>query len=131
MTTIIYKKLLGRYEIHKIDEGGGESIRIEFEEPIDGSIILCDTPYSIRCGVCNIKKSTLTDGELIPKLYTGTAVMNIEGFIISHGAVVRKSPDADATRRLCAVVDELFYRVRALEDSISDIQNKIERKIQF
>ena len=131
MTTIFYKKLLGRYEIVEISDPRGETIRIEFEEPIDANIILSDMPYPVTRGVCNITSCEIVDGYIVPKLYTGGSIQSLEGFIVKKGAVMRKPADEEYTRRLCANLDGLLARICSLEAKVCELQNKIERKITF
>ena len=131
MTTIIYKKLLGRYEIIEINGHRGEQVRIEFEEPIDGSLVLSDLPFTVMRGICSIDNSVLKDGYILPKLYTGGNMHTLEGFIIKKGAIIRDTPNEEYTKRLCVTVDALLTRIQQLEIKISELENKTERKITF
>ncbi|MBE6644635.1 MAG: hypothetical protein E7612_04555 [Ruminococcaceae bacterium] len=131
MTTVFYKKLLGRYEITKISEHGVGGIQIEFEEPIDGNVIICDETLPLLRGVCNIDAQRLEEGYIIPKLYTGGLIHTVEGFIIKRGEIIRRGPDEEYVRRLSEAANDLLLRVERLEKSIAEIQNKIERKIIF
>ena len=131
MTTVFYKKLLGRYEITKISEHGVGGIQIEFEEPIDGNVIICDETLPLLRGVCNIDAQRLEEGYIIPKIYTGGLIHTVEGFIIKRGEVIRRGPDEEYVRRLSEAANDLLLRVERLEKSIAEIQNKIERKIIF
>ena len=131
MTTVFYKKLLGRYEITKVSEHGVGGIQIEFEEPIDGNVIICDETLPLLRGVCNIDAQRLEEGYIIPKLYTGGLIHTVEGFIIKRGEIIRRGPDEEYVRRLSEAANDLLLRVERLEKSIAEIQNKIERKIIF
>lgn len=131
MTTVFYKKILGNYEISEICESTGNGARLEFEEPIDGKIVILSSVFDLSRGVCNIKASHLPEGDLVPKLYTGGDMQKIEGFIHKLGAIIRKTPDADYARRLAVTVDALFSRVQGLEAVLDEMKNKIERKITF
>ena len=123
--------MLETYEIDKIEEHTGDGIKIMLEAPIDAKLILGDSVHIVIGGVCNIQKSKLSDGDFIPKLYTSRGMTLLEGFIIKHGAVIRKNPDADYVRRLADCVDGLYTRVLSLENSLEEIQDKISRKISF
>lgn len=131
MTTIIYKKLLGQYEITEINEHGSGRIQIEFEEPIDGNIIIRDLTLPLLRGVCSIECNKLEDGYITPKLYTGGLMHTIEGFIIKNGEIIRKGLDEEYVRRLSQVADALLLRIESIEKTITEIENKIERKIIF
>ena len=131
MTTIIYKKILGRYEIIKIDERGGENMRIEFEDPIDASLIISDTPHPVVRGVCDVKCREILDGFITPKLYTGGNMQTLEGFTVKLGAVIKNPADDEYVRRLSEVADGLLLRICRLEAALCEIENKIERKITF
>ena len=131
MTTIIYKKILGRYEIIEINVSSRENLRIEFEEPIDANLIVSDIPYSVVRGVCNIPINKIPDGRVVPRLYTGAGVEMLEGFIISDGIVAREPVSDDYARRLSLTVDVLLLRIRNMETRIAELENKIERKIVF
>ena len=131
MTTIFYKKVLGQYEISEISELSDEEIRIEFEEPIDGKLLISNAVFELASGVCRVKKDRLSEGEIDPKLYTGRDICKIEGFILSHGAIIRKGPDLDYIRRLSITVDTLIQRVDRLEAALGELEKKTERKITF
>ena len=131
MTTIFYKKILGAYEISKITSPTDSDMRFEFEEPIDGKLLISNAVLELSSGACEVKKNRLLEGETEPKLYTGGDIQKIEGFILSSGAVIRKAPDQDYARRLASSVDALLHRVSALEASLEELKNKTERKITF
>ena len=131
MTTIFYKKLLGRYEITEIREHGVDGIQIEFEEPIDGNVIICEETLPLSRGICNISATKLREGYIAPRLYTGGLIDAIEGFIIKKGEVIRKGLDEEYVRRLSEAANTLLLRVESIEESITEIENKIERKIIF
>ena len=131
MTTIFYKKILGQYEITEISELSGKEIRFEFEEPLDGNLLISNAVFDISSGVCQLEAERIPDGEITPKLYTGGDMQKIEGFIFKHGAVIQKMPDSDYTRRLSITVDALLRRVDALEKALAELENKTERKISF
>ena len=131
MTTIFYKKILGRYEISEITELADKEIRFEFEEPIDGKLLISNAVFELSNGVCQVKKERLSEGEITPKLYTGGGMDKIEGFILSGDAVLRIPVDSDYTRRLSITVDAILMRVNALEKSLEELENKTERKITF
>ncbi len=131
MKTIIYKKVLGRYEIEKINDRGGDKILVEFCEPIDSKLTVAGRVFPVERGVARIDAKRLPDGELSPKLYTDGAVSSIEGFILSHGAIVRINVTDDYVRKLVSVVDELQLKVRSLEENCRKIQKKIDQPLQF
>ena len=131
MTTIFYKKILGNYEIAEICASSSEEIRLEFEEPIDGKIVISSSVFDLYHGVCKIKTTNLTDGEISLKLYTGGIMQKLEGFIHKNGAVIQKTPDTDYAKRLAITVDALSVRIQKLERVLLEIENKIERKITF
>ena len=131
MTTVFYKKILGHYEISEICESSGEDIRFEFEEPIDGKLVISNSVFDIFHGVCQTKVSNLSEGDISPKIYTGGDMQKIESFIVKQGAVLRKARGEDYIRGLSVTVDALLCRVQILEEKIAEVQNKIERKITF
>ena len=131
MTTIFYKKILGRYEISEISNLPGEEITFEFEEPVDGKLLISNSVFDICGGVCRIIAARLPEGEIAPKLYTGWGMHKIEGFIFKHGAVIQKAPDSDYVRRLSITVDAILHRMDAIEKALGELENKTERKITF
>lgn len=131
MTTVFYKKILGNYEISEICESSTEELRLEFEEPIDGKIVISSSVFDLYRGVCKIKTTNLPSGEISPKLYTGGIMQKLEGFIHKSGAVIQKAPDTDYAKRLAITVDALSVRIQKLERVLLEIENKIERKITF
>ena len=131
MTTIFYKKILGRYEISEIRELADKEIRFEFEEPIDGKLLISNAVFDISSGVCITQKERLPEGEISPKIYTGGVMQKIEGFVLTDSAVIRKPPDSDYARRLSITVDTLLKRVATLEKALGELENKTERKITF
>lgn len=131
MTTIFYKKVLGSYEISEVCEAPGEEVVLEFEEPIDGKIVIASSVFELSHGVCKAKTAKLPDGEISPKLYTGGIIEKIESFIHKSGTVIQKAPDADYVKRLAITVDAIFCRIQRLERLLGEIENKIERKITF
>jgi hypothetical protein len=131
MKTIVYKMILGRYEICEISDNGGDEIRIKFDESFDGKITLCGLPFILSCGVSRIPVSKLTDGEARPNLYTGGKILPLESFIVSKGAIIRKNPDSAYIRRVADAVDNLTQRVSHIEEKLAEIQDKITQKINF
>ena len=131
MTTLIYKYILGRYELYDVKNLAGEEMRIIFEEPYDGKLTLGDRVFNVTRGVCKIHKSHLQDGELSPKLITSGSIKTLEGFIAHGGAVTRISQGADYARSLASSVDALFKRVAALEAALSEVNKNMNRKLEF
>ena len=131
MTTIFYKKILGRYEISEITEPSDKEIRFEFEEPIDAKLLVSDAVLKVESGACLVEKARLSEGEISPKLYTGGGMEKAESFILTSGAVIRKPSDTDYARGLAITVDALLSRVGALETRLAELENKTERKITF
>ena len=131
MTTIFYKKILGSYEISEITQSSVGDLKIEFEAPFDGKLLIESSVFDIYRGVSTIQTRHLPDGEISPKIYAGSGMERIEGFILSRGAIVRKAPDADYVKRLSITTDALLSRVQKLEAALGKIENKIERQITF
>lgn len=131
MTIIVYKTVLGRYELCEIARDTGDGYSIIFEHPIDAKLVIADRVYSVRRGLCNIEESALRDGEITPRLVTSCGVNTIEPFIVSGGAIIKKQPDAEYLRRTVRITQELFDRVAALEAEVGALKNKTEQKIEF
>ena len=130
MTTIVYKRILGRYEIGEISTTEGYGAVIEFEKPIDGTLIVGTVTVQIKRG-CGRTELLPSDGDYAPKLYTGGTLENIQGFTVSSGAVIPTPEDSEYLSRLALCVDSLLKRVGALEMALSSVEEKIERKITF
>lgn len=131
MQTIIYKSILGRYEISDVTSSTGDGIRVLFDTPLDGHLTIGATVYPIARGVCKIPSTRLSDGEVLPRLVSGGAVKNLEGFTVTRGAVIRRSPDEEYSRRLAEAVDSLAKRISAIEAEIDTVRDKISQKLSF
>ena len=131
MTTLIYKNLLGRYELSDVKSLGGEDVRIIFEEPFDGKLTLGERVFNVTRGICKLHSSELPEGEISPKLITGGSIKTLEGFISHGGSVIRKCPDSDYIRLLTKSVDELYKRVGGIESSLTEIKQKLNRTLEF
>lgn len=131
MRIIVYKMVLGRYEISEIREDMGDEVRIKFEESIDGKIMLGRAVFPLSSGICKIPKSKLPEGDIHPKLYTASGLIPLESFIVNGGSIIRKNPDSDYVRHVAESVDGLTARVSDIEAQLSEIQNKITQQIRF
>lgn len=131
MRTICYKIIFGRYEISAITEGEGNEITVKFENSIDGILALANTSFKIANGICKINADALCKGEIVPKLYTATGTVKIEGFLYKNGAILRHAPDADYIRELAKRVNMLEEKTSVLEASYAEIQNRMTQKIEL
>ena len=131
MKIIIYKIILGKYELTDLRDDGGEELQILLEEPVSGRLMLGSRVFNVTRGMCKLKTHELPDGEISPKLITAGAIRNLESFISHGGHVSRKAPDAEYIRSLGAAADTLFKRVSAIEKTLTSIEKKLNQKIEF
>ena len=131
MTTIVYKKILNCYRIVKIHTDGSSEIVLQFANAIDAKLFIGKSALEVRCGKAEVKKAALCDGEICPKLYTGATLEEIEGFIFTNGAVLRKSLDESYVRELSEAVEEISEKLAEYESAISEIRCRIDGKLKF
>ena len=130
MTRIVYKKILGRYMIASISEADGEGLSIELSAPIDATVAIGKEVYKMKCGVCDVINA-LPDGEISPKLYTGSEMCPIESFINKNGEIHKASISDELVRSAFAGIDALEERLATAEALICDLEDKISRKINL
>ena len=129
MTTIIYKKLLERYIINAIHESDGDGVTITLCEPIDARIVIGEQIYHVRKGVSKI--SRIPEGLISPKLYTGTALYELERFVYKNGAAVLSRDPGDFIADALLALDSMDERIKALENLSAELSEQISRRISI
>ena len=129
MTTIVYKNLLNRYLIDACFETDGDGITVELSEPIDARLVIGADIYRVDKGICRI--SSLGEGEILPKLYTGTGVYELEAFICKHGTATPCRDRSELIAELCMAVDSITERLAAAEREIIDLNERVSRRVSL
>ena len=127
MTTIVYKNLLNRYLIDACFEADGDGITVELSEPIDARLVIGTEIYKVKNGICRIR--SLSEGEILPRLYTGTCVYELEGFVYRHGAATPIRDRSGMIAELCCAVDSITERLTAAEREIIELNERVSRRI--
>jgi hypothetical protein len=129
MTTVIYKNILGKYLIHKIFESAGTGVTLTLEEPIDAKATIGEDIWRFEKGVCRI--GALKEGEVAPKLYTGSIQKELESFFYKNGtAHLTRDPNGFMAEILTAL-GMIEERVSALETANAELSERVSRKISF
>lgn len=131
MKTILYKKMFNKYRIAEIRDSQNPEITLRFEEAIEAKLFIGKSAFTVSCGIAKIPPSQILDGEICPKLYTGTGKEDIEGFIVSYGEVVRTSPDSEFAKTVGEAVIEILQRLSKHEKDISEIKGRLDQKLKF
>ena len=131
MKTILYKKMFNKYRIAEIRDSQNPEITLRFEEAIEAKLFIGKSVFTVSCGIAKIPPSQISDGEICPKLYTGTGKEDIEGFIVSYGEVVRTSPDSEFAKTVGEAVIEILQRLGEHEKDISEIKGRLDQKLKF
>ena len=129
MTTIIYKKLLERYIVDTMYESGGDGVTITLCEPIDARIVIGDVIYHVKKGVSKI--NGLSEGLILPKLYTGTALYELERFVYKNGVAVLSRDPGDFIADALLALDSMDERIKALENLSAELSEQISRRISI
>ena len=131
MKTIIYKKILNQYRITEMRENRSDEIFVKFEEPIEAKLIIGKAVFEVSCGIAKIPKINLSDGEIYPQLYTGSAKERIEGFIMHAGVPILKSPDGEYLKMLGEAYEAILKRLDEYGEDISKIKERLDQKLKF
>ena len=131
MKTIIYKMRSSFYECTDIKNDSGEDIRIIFDEPISGSVIIGKSAYPLLRGICKMSIRDLAEGECLPTLLTNRKKYTLEGFYVKDGILLHKEPDGEYIRELFENYVALQKRLSEIEKALADIENRITQKINF
>ena len=131
MTRIVYKKLLNKYLIDSISEHSGDGITLELSEPIDAKIVIGENVYNVSHGVCNIKEPLFYDEETLPKLYTGAHLHELEGFVYKGHTAHRTGNRDEIIKDALLVIERLSNRLDAAESDISELKEKVSRKLNL
>lgn len=131
MKTVYYKKLIGKYECTRITNGDGDELKITFDEPIDGELMVGGTSFKVRGGVATGRAESLPEGEIKPKLYTGGSLHYPAPFIVANGVLYRTQINDEALMRLMESYEALTKKVDGIEAEIKAVNEKIERPLKF
>ena len=131
MKTIVYKKLFNKYRIAEIRESDSADLTLRFEEPIEAKLFIGEGVFSVYCGIAKIPKSHLHDGEISPKLYTGTGKEDIEGFISVCGEVAEISCDSEFKKSVGEAVVSILHRLDLQDKAILQIKDRLDQKLKF
>lgn len=129
MTTIVYKNLLNRYLIDSCFEADGDGISVELSEPIDARLAIGTEIYKVKTGLCRIR--SLSEGEILPRLYTSTCVYELEGFVYRNGKATPSRDRSGMIAELCRAVDSITERLTAAEKEIIDLNERVSRRISI
>ena len=129
MTTIIYKKLLERYVIDAMHESEGDGVTLTLCEPIDARIVIGEEIYQVKKGIS--KLSGIPEGLIQPKLYTGTALYELERFVYKNGTAILSRDPGDFAADALLILDSMETRIRALEGVCAELSDKISRRISI
>ena len=131
MKTILYKKMFNKYRIAEIRDSQSPERILRFEEPIEAKLFIGKDAFTVSGGIAKIQASHLNEGEVRPKLYTGTGKEDIEGFIASYGEIMRTSPDSEFAKTVGEAVIDILQRLSEHEKDISQIKNRLDQKLKF
>jgi len=131
MTILVYKSIIGRYELASISHDTGDGLTVIFEEPLDGKLIIGERVLNVKCGISKSESFILPDGDVTPRLVTSGGVKTLEGFISRRGEIIKKVPDAEYIRNIASALSALIGRVAANEAAIEKINEHINQKIEF
>ena len=129
MTTLVYNKLLNRHLVQSVFESAGKGVRIELSEPIDGKLVINTNIYRIKKGVCRIED--LTEGEIIPKIYTGMGAFELERFVYRNGVATICRDHANLVDEALQTVDHILERLAAVETELNILNEKVSRRISI
>lgn len=129
MTTIIYKNLVNRYIIDSCFEAVGDGVAIEFCEPIDAKLIVGSEIFRVENGVCRI--TAVPEGEILPKLYTGTGMHELESFVYRNGVATPNRDKTEMIAELFRAVDSILERLTEAEKEILELNEKVSRRISI
>jgi len=129
MTTLVYKNLLSKYIIDACFESNGEGLTIELSEPIDAKLVIGEGIFQVEKGVCRIEKPL--SGECLPKLYTGTGVYALEGFVCKNGVATPNRDRTDMIPELLRVLDSVCERLCAVEGEVNALSEMVSRRISI
>lgn len=131
MKTIVYKKIFKQYKIAEMRESANSEITLIFEEPIEAKLFIGKSAFSVCCGIARIPSEEVPEGEICPKLYTGTGKEEPEGFFVCHGEVVRVKSDDEISKTAAKSLIEMLGRIEHCEHAISEINGLLDRKLNF
>ena len=98
-------------------------------EPIDARIVIGDVIYHVKKGVSKI--NGLSEGLILPKLYTGTALYELERFVYKNGAAVLSRDPGDFIADALLALDSMDERIKALENLSAELSEQISRRISI
>ncbi len=131
MKTIVYKKLFNKYRITQIREALRPEITLKFEEPIEAKLFINNAVFTVTRGSVEIPQAALCEGKICPNLYTGAGKEDIEGFSLSHGEVIRATPDSEYLIALGYALEQISERVGECESTLSEIKGRLDQKLKF
>ena len=131
MKIIVYKMRSKYYECVDIKDDGGDDVKIIFDQPLCGSLVIGDSILPLIRGVCKADVGSLPEGECRPTIFVGAKSYKIESFFIKDGIILRHSPDGEYIRELCENYAKLEKRVNEIETRLENINDKIIQKIKF
>ena len=129
MTTLIYKNLLNRYLLDTSFESSGDGVTIQLCEPIDAKIAIGTKIHRVDKGICRIKE--LPSGEILPKLYTGTGLYELESFVYHSGVATPNRDRSELIAELFGALDTIEERLKEAEREIVMLNEKVSRRISL
>ncbi len=129
MTTLVYKNLLKRYFLNTSFESSGDGITIQLCEPIDAKLVIGSKIHRIDKGICRIKE--LPSGEILPKLYTGTGLYELESFVYRNGVATPNHDRSGLITELFGTLDTIEERLSEVEREIVMLNEKVSRRISL
>ncbi len=131
MKTIIYKKRLNQYECTEIQDGGGDRVKFVFDYPINAKMLISKTVVNVADGIGMTSIKKIPEGDVSPKLFSGSSVYTLEGFTVNKGAIIRRCADENYIRNLGRFCEELSIRFEKLEKQNEQLQTLMTQKIKL
>ncbi len=131
MKIIVYKLRLGSYEIAKITDSPEGRISFIFDEPIDAKLMLSGRVCTVRRGRGELDIRDMSDGSYTPRLISASGTHELESFRLFGGAISHREVSDERIRTLIDTVSELLKKSEALEKKLSEIESKMESRLEF
>ena len=132
MTRIVYKK---RFEsqpnedsamiLEEINGTGLDKVAIEICGLDGGYVRIGDERATLKCGVANMKLSSLNDGLYTPIYTCGSHSLICSPIIKRQGMIARPTPDGKDISRLELLISSLCERISLLEDELKALGGRL------
>ena len=119
------------YECVDIKDDGGDDIRIIFDQPLCGTLVIGESVFPLIRGVCKATVGKMPDGECTPTIFVGAKSFKLESFFVKNGIILRHAPNGEYIRELYENYTKLEKRVDEMELRLENINDKIIQKIRF